>query len=193
MTDVRATTVAQMLGESARLYEQTARDSSAAVVMAADVMTAAFDAGGQVLIFGNGGSAADAQHFACELVGRFLRERRALPAIALTTDTSVLTAVANDFGFDRVFMRQIEALGRPGDVAVAISTSGSSSNVLAGLKFAKSHGLRTIAFTGGTGGQMGPIADVLVRVPHDSTPRIQEVHRALIHAVCDLVETRITS
>lgn len=191
MIDARAKTVEDMLRDAARLHEQTARESAGAVVAAADVMTAAFDAGGQVLIFGNGGSAADAQHFACELVGRFLRERRALAAIALTTDTSTLTAIANDYGFDRVFVRQIEALGRSGDVAVGISTSGSSGNVLAGLTFAKSRGLKTIAFTGRAGGSIAAVADVLVKVPGDSTPRIQEVHRTVIHAVCHLVESRL--
>jgi D-sedoheptulose 7-phosphate isomerase len=144
-----------------------------------------------VLIFGNGGSAADAQHLACELVGRFLRDRRALPAMALTPDTTTLTAIANDYGFDRVFVRQIEALGRPGDVAVAISTSGASANVLAGLVFAKAHGLKTVAFTGGGGGPIGAAADVHVNVPHDVTPRVQEVHRTLIHAVCDVIERQI--
>jgi D-sedoheptulose 7-phosphate isomerase len=191
MTNARAKAVEDMLRDAARLHEQTARESAGAVVAAADVMAAAFDAGGRVLIFGNGGSAADAQHFACELVGRFLRERRALPAIALTTDTSTLTAIANDYGFDRVFVRQIEALGRSGDVAVGISTSGSSGNVLAGLKFARSRGLKTIAFTGGSGGSIAAAADVLVTVPDDSTPRVQEVHRTVIHAVCHLVESRL--
>jgi len=144
-----------------------------------------------VLIFGNGGSAADAQHFACELVGRFLRERQALAAIALTTDASTMTAVANDYGFDRVFVRQIEALGRPGDVAIGISTSGSSANVLAGVQYAKSRGLKTVAFTGGNGGPIGAAADVHVNVPHALTPRIQEVHRTLIHAVCDQIEREL--
>ena len=154
-------------------------------------MTTAFDGGGKVLIFGNGGSAADAQHFACELAGRFLRERRALPALALTTDTSAITAIPNDYGFDRIFVRQIEALGRPGDVAVGISTSGSSANVLAGLRCARAHGLKTVAFTGGNGGPIGAAADVHVNVPQAVTPRVQELHRTLIHAVCDLIESRL--
>ena len=185
--------VEDMLREAARLHEQLARGCAAAVVAAADVLLDAFDSGGQALIFGNGGSAADAQHFACELVGRFARERRALAAVALTTDASTLTAIANDYGFDRVFVRQIEALGRPGDVAVAISTSGSSANVVAGLQCAKSRGLKTVAFTGGSGGRLAALADVHINVPHDATPRIQEAHRTLIHAVCDLIETQITS
>jgi D-sedoheptulose 7-phosphate isomerase len=127
MSDSRQQAVADMLREAARLHEQAARDSAGAVLAAVDALQAALGGGAKVLIFGNGGSAADAQHFACELVGRFLRERRALAAIALTTDSSTMTAVANDYGFDRVFARQIEALGRPGDVAVGISTSGMSA------------------------------------------------------------------
>jgi D-sedoheptulose 7-phosphate isomerase len=189
--DRRAQAVATMLREAARVHEEAAERSVASVLAAADVMTAAFTGGGKVLIFGNGGSAADAQHFACELTGRFLRSRRALAAVALTTDTSTITAVANDYGFDRIFVRQIEALGRPGDVAIGISTSGSSSNVVAGLQFARSRGLKTVAFTGGAGGAVGAAGDVHVNVPHSATPRVQELHRTLIHAVCDLIESEL--
>jgi D-sedoheptulose 7-phosphate isomerase len=189
MKDPRAKAVEEMLRETARVHEQAARDSVGSVLAAADVMTAAFDGGGKVMIFGNGGSAADAQHFACELAGRFLRERRAIPPLALTTDTSAITAIANDYGFDRIFVRQIEALGRPGDVAVGISTSGASANVLAGLQCAKVRGLKTVAFTGGNGGPVGAAADVHVNVPEAMTPRVQELHRTLIHAVCDLIES----
>jgi len=191
MSKAREQAVADMLREAARLHEQAARDSAGAVLAAVDALQAALDGGAKVLIFGNGGSAADAQHFACELVGRFLRERRALAAIALTTDSSTMTAVANDYGFDRVFARQIEALGRPGDVAVGISTSGTSANVLEGLRCAKSRGLKTVALTGGNGGSIGAAADVHVNVPHAITPRVQEVHRTLIHAVCDLIEQQL--
>jgi D-sedoheptulose 7-phosphate isomerase len=190
MTNSRAQ-VEALLRETARLYERAAGESALAVVAAADMMFAALGSGAKALIFGNGGSAADAQHFACELVGRYLRHRRALPAIALTVDSSTMTAIANDYGFDHVFVRQIEALGRPGDVAVAISTSGGSANVLSGVMCAKSLGLKTIAFTGGTGGPIGAAADVHVNVSHELTPRIQEVHRALIHAVCDLIESQL--
>jgi D-sedoheptulose 7-phosphate isomerase len=192
MADARAA-VEAMLRDAARLHERAAGESVEAVLAAADAMLAAFGSGAKVLIFGNGGSAADAQHFACELVGRFLRERRALPVMALTADTMQITAIANDYGFDRVFVRQIEAHGRPGDVAVGISTSGRSANVLAGLQYAKSRGLKTVAFTGGSGGPIGAAVDVHVNVPHDLTPRIQEVHRTLIHAVCDLIEQRMDS
>ena len=186
-----ARAVAATLRDAARLHERAAAESVDAVVAVADVLLAAFGSGGKALIFGNGGSAADAQHFACELVGRFLRERRALPAMALTADTTAVTAIANDYGFERVFVRQIEAHGRPGDVAVGISTSGQSANVLAGLQYAKSRGLKTVAFTGGNGGPIGAVVDVHVNVPHDLTPRVQEVHRTLIHAVCEVVEQQI--
>ena len=191
MTGESTKAVSDMLRDAARLHDRVADLSVDAVVAAADAMLAAFARGSKVLIFGNGGSAADAQHFACELVGRFLRDRRALPAMALTADTAQITAIANDYGFDRVFVRQIEAHGRPGDVAVGISTSGMSPNVLAGLEYAKSCGLRTVAFTGGRGGAIGAAVEVHVNVPHDLTPRVQEVHRTLIHAVCDLIEQRM--
>ena len=191
MVDDRTSAVSQVLRDAARLHERVAGESVDAVVAVADALLTAFGNGAKVLIFGNGGSAADAQHFACELVGRFLRERRALPAMALTADATAITAIANDYGFDRIFVRQLEAHGRRGDVAIGISTSGSSANVLAGLQYAKLRGLTTVAFTGGTGGPIGAAADLHVNVPHDLTPRIQEVHRTLIHAVCDVVEQRI--
>jgi D-sedoheptulose 7-phosphate isomerase len=191
MSGDRANAVAATLREAAHLHETAARESAGAVAAAVETLSAALGSGRKVLIFGNGGSAADAQHFACELVGRFLRERQALAAIALTTDASTMTAVANDYGFDRVFVRQIEALGRPGDVAVGISTSGSSANVLAAVQYAKSRGLKTVVFTGGDGGPIGAAADVHVNVPHALTPRVQEVHRTLIHAVCDQIEREL--
>ena len=193
MGDDRMALVEAMLRDAARLHDRLAVEAGASVIAASDVMLDAFGRGAKVLIFGNGGSAADAQHFACELVGRFLRNRRALPAIALTPDTTTLTAIANDYGFDQVFVRQLEALGRQGDVAVAISTSGASANVLAGLQYARSHGLKTVAFTGGNGGPVGAAADVHVNVPHDVTPRVQELHRTLIHAVCDVIEQQIVT
>jgi D-sedoheptulose 7-phosphate isomerase len=184
----RGLVVEGILRDAAALHEQSARESPRGIVAAADTLKAAFAAGGQLLVFGNGGSALDAQHFAAELVGRFSRERRALAAIALTTDASIITSVANDYTYDKVFTRQIEALGRRGDVAWGISTSGASRNVLEGLKFAKSRGLSTIALTGRDGGMIGAAADLHLNVPHQVTARIQEVHRTLIHAVCELVE-----
>jgi D-sedoheptulose 7-phosphate isomerase len=145
-------------------------------------------AGRTLFFFGNGGSAADAQHLAAEFVNRFARDRPGLPAIALTTDASVLTSIGNDFSFDRVFARQIEALGRAGDVAVGISTSGRSPNVLAGLRAARERGLTTVGFTGGDGGTMRGLCDRLVLVPSRMTPRIQEVHILVGHIVCQLVD-----
>jgi D-sedoheptulose 7-phosphate isomerase len=158
------------------------------VVKAAETIRAAFAAGGKVLTFGNGGSAADAQHLAAELVGRFERTRAAFAAVALTADTSVLTSVANDEGFSQVFARQIEGLGNPGDVAVAISTSGESANVLEALRVATLRGMRTIALTGREGGPVGAAAEIHVNVPDDSAARVQEVHRTLIHGICRMVE-----
>jgi D-sedoheptulose 7-phosphate isomerase len=176
------------LRECARLHEQAAVDSPASVAAVAAALKSAFARDGKVVMFGNGGSALDAQHFAAELVGRFARERRALAAISLTTDTRILTSVANDYAYERVFARQVEALGRAGDVAIGISTSGASANVLAGLQAAKARGMTTVAFTGRDGGAIGAMADVHVNVPNAVTARVQEVHRTLIHAVCELVE-----
>jgi D-sedoheptulose 7-phosphate isomerase len=157
----------------------------------ARMIVEAVQAGRQVLVFGNGGSATDAQHLAAELVVRFGRTRRAIAAMALTADTAVLTAAGNDLGFTRVFARQIEAFGRPGDVALGITTSGRSANVTAGLQTAKAREMVTIALTGRGGGDTASIADVVINVPSDVTARIQEVHRLWIHAVCEWVEEGI--
>jgi phosphoheptose isomerase len=181
------------LGEGAGLREELARQCAEPAAEAARAIAGCFRRGGKVLLFGNGGSAADAQHLAAELVGRFSTQRRALPAIALTTDTSTLTAVANDLGFEQVFARQIEALGRRGDVAFAISTSGGSANVLAGVETAREHGLRVLALTGGSGGALAEAADVAIVAPSASTPRIQECHLALEHAICEAVEQLLFS
>jgi len=183
-----ADVVSTTLAEAIALHDRVRHGAVQPVVDAAAAMVGALAEGRKVLLFGNGGSAADAQHVAAELVGRFLRERKPLAAIALSTDTSVLTAIGNDEGYDRVFARQIEALGRDGDVAVAISTSGISANVVAGLRTAKERRLRTIGFTGRDGGRVGEIVDIHVNVPSDSTPRVQEVQRTLLHALCELVE-----
>jgi D-sedoheptulose 7-phosphate isomerase len=144
--------------------------------------------GGRVLAFGNGGSAADAQHFAAELVGRFRRERPGLSAIALATDPSVVTSVGNDMGFAAVFRRQIEAHGRPGDVALGISTSGRSPNVIEGLRAARQRGLVTVGLTGNGGGEVAGLVDHLIDVPHHDTQRIQEVHTMVLHVLCGIVE-----
>jgi len=162
-----------------------------AVLATVAALCRALEAGGKVLAFGNGGSAADSQHFAAELVGRFARERRALAAVALSTDTSVLTSIANDYRYDRVFARQIEAIGGPGDVAIGISTSGASANVAAGLEAARARGLTTIALTGQDGGPVAAAADIHIRVPVASRARIQEVHGTILHAICELVEEAV--
>ena len=158
------------------------------VLDAAAAIVEALTRGGKLLLFGNGGGAADAQHVAAELVGRFQRERAALAALALTTDTSVLTSIGNDYAYDRVFARQIEALARPGDVALGISTSGASPSVVAALEAARALRLQTIALTGGDGGAIGRAAAIHVNVPSEVTARVQEVHRTLLHVMCDLVE-----
>jgi D-sedoheptulose 7-phosphate isomerase len=174
--------------ETIGLHQRVSAGAIPDVARAAALIVASLAAGGKVLAFGNGGSAADAQHLVAELVGRFQRDRSGFAAIALTTDTSVLTSVANDYGFERVFARQIESVGRPGDVAVAISTSGESPNVAAGVDAARARGLRVLALTGRDGGRVGAHADVHVNVPHASAARVQEVHRTIIHAICEIVE-----
>ena len=181
----------KVLEAAITLHERVRRMELAPVARAAQVIIEAFGGGGRLFVFGNGGSAADAQHMAAEMVGRFAKERRGLAAIALTTDASVLTSVANDYSFDRVFARQLEALGRPGDVAFGISTSGSSANVLKGLDAARARRLRTIALTGRDGGAIGAAAETHINVPDASTARVQEVHRTLIHAICELVEDSV--
>lgn len=185
-TDPRALFDRTLL-DTIALHER-AMHSPQPVLVAAAAITDAFRRGGKLLLFGNGGSASDAQHAAAEFVGRFQRERAAMAAIALTTDTSVLTGIGNDYAFDRVFARQIEALGRKGDVAFGISTSGASPNVVAALDAARALGLQTIALTGRDGGAAGRAAAIHVNVPSDSTARVQEVHRTLLHVICDLVE-----
>ena len=154
----------------------------------ARAMTAALRAGGKILWCGNGGSAGDSQHLAAEMVCRFRRERRGLASIALTTDTSILTAVANDYGYEKVFSRQIEALGVPGDLVVGISTSGNSPNVLAALQKARMLGLVSVGFTGASGGKMAPLADHLFAVASKDTARIQEAHILAGHMLCDWIE-----
>jgi D-sedoheptulose 7-phosphate isomerase len=177
-----------VIGEAIAVHEALRQADPRPLLDAVMAIVEALGRGGKLLAFGNGGSAADAQHVAAELVGRFQHERRALAALALTTDTSVLTSVANDTGFDRVFARQVEAIGRPEDVVLAISTSGRSVSVVAGLEAARARGLRTIALTGRDAGAVGRAADIQVTVPSASTPRVQEAHRTILHLVCELVE-----
>ncbi len=177
-----------IFSEAIALHETVRRGDTRPVLDAAETIAAALAAGGKLLVFGNGGSAADAQHVAAELVGRFERDRAAMAAIALTTDGSVLTSTANDEGYERAFARQLEGIGRPGDVALGITTSGTSPNVVAALAAARTRGLKTIALTGRDGGDAGRLADVHVNVPTRSTARAQEVHRTLLHVICALVE-----
>ncbi len=154
----------------------------------AETIVGALVAGNKLLIIGNGGSAGDAQHIAAEIVGRYKRERSAYPALALTTDTSALTAIANDYGYDRVFERQVEGLGRPGDVLLALSTSGRSPSILAALRTARKRGLVTVGFTGSRGQAMGQDCDHLLIAPVDETAVIQQVHLTVAHGICDYVE-----
>ena len=182
------------------LFEDSLAAHRAALETLAEPVAAAaarlgecLDAGGKILACGNGGSAADAQHFAAELIGRFERERAALPAVALSTDTSALTAIGNDYGFEAVFRRQVEGLGRPGDCLLAISTSGDSPNVLAAAAAARERGLGVVALTGRDGGKLAGAlgaADMELRAPADSTARIQELHILLLHCLCDLLDRR---
>jgi len=188
VSDPRLAAIDRIYAETIRLHDAVRRASQADVLRVVDLLAAAFRHGRRVLVFGNGGSASDAQHFAAEFVGRFQKERRAVAAIALTTDTSILTAIGNDDAFDRVFARQIEALGESGDVAIGITTSGGSKNVLKAFTVAKERGLTTVAVTGCDGGEAGRIADVHLNVPDRSTARVQEVHRTLLHVICELVE-----
>jgi phosphoheptose isomerase len=174
--------------EAIALHQRVRDGDGTPVIDAADAIVAALKRGSKVLVFGNGGSAADAQHTAAELVGRFQLERVALAAVALSTDTSVLTSIANDYAFERVFARQVEALGRAGDVALGISTSGGSPNVVAALEVAHGLKMQTIALTGADGGAVGSAAAIHINVPSPITARVQEVHRTLLHVICELVE-----
>jgi len=173
--------------------QRAAQECCAAIVEAASVIADSIGRGGSVLVCGNGGSAADSQHFAAELVSCLdkHRQRRALSAIALTTDTSILTAIGNDFGFDRVFARQVEALGREGDVLICITTSGNSENLLAATDAARDSGLACVAITGGDGGKIRPAADVAIVVPGDGPGHVQEAQLAIEHLIATLVERRL--
>jgi D-sedoheptulose 7-phosphate isomerase len=171
--------------------ETVSRELSDDILLSCRAIADALKQGNKVLIMGNGGSAADAQHFAAEMVGRFLLERKALPAIALTTDSSILTAVGNDYGFDEIFKRQVEALARSGDVVIGISTSGMSNNVFHALTTANQVGCKTIGLLGRDGGNIAGVCDIDLVVPVHYTPYIQGVHGAVIHIICDLVEKEL--
>lgn len=167
----------------------TQQSMIAPIAKAGERLIATLTTGNKILLCGNGGSAADAQHIAAELTGRYLKKnRRPLPAIALTTDTSALTAIGNDFGIEQIFSRQVLALGVEGDLLIAISTSGSSANILAAVESARSHGLQTIGLTGGSGGKLRDLCDETLIVPSSHTPHIQEMHILIAHILCDLID-----
>jgi len=186
--------IREHFAESARLKQDAGAELAPQIARGAAVLTECLLADGKILSCGNGGSAADAQHFAAELVGRFERERPELPAIALTTDTSLLTAVANDYSFEQIFAKQVRALGDKGDVLLAISTSGNSANVIAAIEAAHQREMRVVALTGKGGGRIGELlapADVHLCVPHARTARIQEVHLLMIHCLCDVIDATL--
>ena len=183
--------IEQFVSESIRVKKEFFETNAALVADTATKVAAALRDGRKVLLFGNGGSAADAQHIAAEFVGRFIPDRIPLPAISLATDTSALTALGNDYGYNTVFSRQLQALGNPGDVAIGISTSGNSQSVLDALDVARSKGLFTIGFTGQGGGKMTGKADALFCVPTRMTPRIQETHITLGHVLCELIDREL--
>jgi len=180
--------IVRIFDEHARLQKEFLKHNTEMLERVAEVLLQAFRKGRTVYFFGNGGSAADAQHLAAEFVNRFRLDRRALPALALNVDTSVLTSIANDIGYDRVFARQIEAFGRPDDVAVGLSTSGVSPNVIEGIRLARRQGLVTVGFSGGDGGALLRETDYCLVVPSKTTARIQEFHIIAGHAICDIVE-----
>ncbi|MBI5233140.1 MAG: D-sedoheptulose 7-phosphate isomerase [Deltaproteobacteria bacterium] len=187
------------MGEAKRLFKAAVEELlkiadepyAERIDLAVEAIVNCYISGGKLLVFGNGGSAADAQHIAGELVGRFKQERKALSAIALTTDTSILTAWSNDYGFESVFSRQVEAHGRPNDIAWGITTSGNSPNVVTALSRARELGLKTIAMTGAGGGRSAEHADILLAVSSKDTPRVQEAHEIGYHIICRLVEERL--
>ncbi|MCJ7630930.1 D-sedoheptulose 7-phosphate isomerase [Candidatus Bathyarchaeota archaeon] len=178
----------RLLEESAQVAMRLSQLLPKEIVEASELIIETYQNGGKLLIFGNGGSAADAQHMACELAGRFLKERQGLPAIALTADSSILTALSNDFGFENVFSRQIETLSNRNDVILAISTSGKSKNILEAINTAKRLGVKTIGLTGESGADLANLVNILIKVPSLNTPRIQEAHITIIHIICHLVE-----
>ncbi len=184
--------IAAAIADTIALHQQLKRSDPAPILNACAAISGALQRSGKLLIFGNGGSAADAQHVAAEFVGRFQRERRAMAAIALSTDTSVLTSIGNDYSYEQVFTRQIEALGAPGDVALGITTSGLSPNVILALETARGRGLKTIALTGRDGGHAGRVAEIHLNVPAESTARVQEAHRTILHIICDIVERGVS-
>lgn len=179
------------LSESAQLLQRVGDQNVSVIEEAAKILVRGLKNGNKILIFGNGGSAADAQHMACELVGRFQRNRAPLPAIALTTNSSSVTAIANDYGFDQVFARQVQALAKPGDVCLAISTSGASPSILNAVRTAQALGLAAIGLSGKDGGELAKLCSPCICIPSDSTPKIQEAHISIIHTLCKVIELEL--
>lgn len=183
--------IEKIFQESIRVKEEALKSNVDKIIAVVEEIRKVLQEGGKILFFGNGGSAADSQHIAAEFIGRFKKERRALAAIALTTDTSILTALGNDYGFDVVFARQIEGLAKAGDLAFGISTSGNSKNVIEGIRQAKKMGLKTVSLTGCGGGALASLTDISLIVPSQNTARIQESHICMAHAICELVENNV--
>ncbi len=183
--------ILKAFADSAAVKQEFARDHADRIAQVAALMITAFRQGHKVLLFGNGGSATDAAHIAAEFVGRYKRERNPLPAIALATDIAAITCIANDYGYDELFARQVRAHGQKGDIAIAISTSGNSPNVLKGVEAAKACGLTTVAWTGGTGGKLAGLVDFPFVVPSAATARIQESHITLGHVLCEIIEDHL--
>lgn len=183
--------VDESLQEVSATAERLRQMSAASIVRAAELVYAAIRSGNKILACGNGGSAAEAQHFAGELVGRFLTERESLAAVALTVDTSVLTAIGNDYGYEEVFARQVKGIGKRGDVLLAISTSGRSPNVLKALSAARERGLTTIALIGAESNANLDVSDLVITIPEASVPRVQEMHLAVLHMICDLLDSAL--
>jgi len=184
-------TIEHIFCESIEVKQQTLKNNLPQMIAAAETIIKAIKSGHKLFFCGNGGSAADSQHIAAEFVGRFQKERKAWPAIALTTDTSALTALGNDYTFDIVFSRQLQALGQKGDVLIAISTSGNSKNILAAVKQAKSMGITSVGVTGGTGGQLAGLSDIAIIAASSKTARIQESHLVIFHTICELAENTL--
>ena len=179
------------LEESAEVKRQTIETAVDSIEAAAQMLIDCYRAGGKVLLCGNGGSAADAQHLAAELISRLKLERAAIPALALTTNTSLLTAIGNDYKYDLVFVRQVEAFGRAGDVLIAISTSGESENVIKAVEFSRVQGIKSIALTGAKGGRLAEKVDIAIKIPSDNVQRIQECHITVGHILCELIESAL--
>lgn len=186
-------TIEQIFAASVSVKQDTLKNNLPQIIQAAEAVIAAIKSGNKIIFCGNGGSAADSQHIAAEFVGRFQKERAAWAAIALTTDSSALTALGNDYSFDIVFSRQLEALGKRGDVLIGITTSGNSKNVLEAMKTAQKMGIKTVGVTGGTGGKLVSLSDISIIAASPVTARIQESHLVIFHSICEVVENTLTS